>query len=206
MGLTMNKWLLAASISMILVTTGLQAAGDAEAGKAKSAVCMACHGADGNSVTPIWPKLAGQHEEYIKKQLNDFRADRRADGMMTPQAKMLQSDQDVADLAAYFSSQKQIGGVAVADMAKLGSKIYRGGNSATGVAACMACHGPKGVGNPAANYPRISGQHATYVDKALKDFRDNKRTNDNQGMMQAVTRNMSDEEIAAVAQYIQGLH
>ncbi len=202
----MKKWLVAASISMMLATSGLQAAGDAVAGKAKSIPCMACHGADGNSVTPIWPKLAGQHENYIAKQLADFRADRRVDSMMTPQAKLLESDQDVADLAAYFSAQKQVGGAASADKVKLGKKIYLGGNSATGVAACVACHGPKGVGNPAANFPRISGQHATYVGKALTDFRDGKRSNDAQGMMQGVASNISDAEIAAVAEYIQGLH
>jgi cytochrome c553 len=202
----MKKWLLTASISMMLVTAGLQAAGDVAAGKAKSIPCSACHGADGNSVTPIWPKLAGQHEDYILKQLNDFRADLRVDGMMTPQAKLLESDQDVADLAAYFAAQKQTGGAASPDKVKLGAKIYLGGNSETGVAACVACHGPKGVGNPAANFPRISGQHAAYVDKALKDFRDGKRTNDDQAMMQGVASNMSDEEIAAVAEYIQGLH
>jgi cytochrome c553 len=202
----MKKWLFTASISMMLATAGLQAAGDAAAGKAKSIPCMACHGADGNSVTPIWPKLAGQHENYIAKQLNDFRADHRVDGMMTPQAKLLETDQDVADLAAYFSAQKQTGGAASPAKVKLGAKIYLGGNSVTGVAACVACHGPKGVGNPAANFPRISGQHAAYVDKALKDFRDGKRTNDDQSMMQGVASNMSDEEIAAVAEYIQGLH
>ncbi len=193
-------------MGMMLAVAGVQAAGDVAAGEAKSAICAACHGAGGNSVNPVWPKLAGQHESYIIKQLTDFRADHRANEMMTPQAKMLQGEQDIADLAAYFSSQQQTAGTAVADKVKLGAKVYRAGNSETGVAACMACHGPSGMGNPAANFPRISGQHAAYVDKTLKDFRAGKRSNDTQKMMQGVVGNMSDAEIAAVAEYLQGLH
>ncbi len=202
----MSRWLVAVSVVTVFAAGGVQAAGDAEAGKAKSAVCAACHGMDGNSLMPIWPKLAGQHPEYIKKQLLAFRADQRTDPTMTPQAKLIASEQDIEDLAAYFSSQTQNGGAAAPDQVKKGEKIYRAGNSISGVAACMACHGPKGSGNPAANFPRIGGQHAAYVEKALKDFRDKKRTNDAQKMMQGVAANMTDKEIAEVAQYVQGLH
>jgi cytochrome c553 len=169
-------------------------------------------------VNPTWPKLAGQHPDYIVKQLQAFRstkpADKRSDPLMTAQAMLIASEQDIEDLAAYFSSQKPTGGVAAPELVrgdvtiylKDGENLYRAGNEATGVAACMGCHGPKGVGNPGANFPRISGQHAAYVEKALKDFRDGNRTNDAQKMMQGVAHNMTDEEIAAVAQYVQGLH
>lgn len=202
----MNKWLVTASIVFIFAASGAQAAGDAKAGQAKSAVCLACHGADGNSpANPVWPKLAGQHPSYIVKQLTDFKAGDRKDDLMSPMAAPL-SDQDMQDLAAYFSSQTQSGGTAAADQVALGEKIYRAGNADTGVAACMACHGPTGIGNAPAQFPRISGQHAPYVEKALKDFRDGNRTSDPQKMMQDVAARMTDKEIAAVAQYVQGLH
>ncbi len=115
------------------------------------------------------------------------------------------TDEDMANLAAYFSSQKQVNGTAAAGKVKLGEKIYRSGNAANGVSACIGCHGPSGLGNPAAQFPRISGQHAAYAEKALKDFRGKMRTNDMQEMMQGVAAKMSDEEIAAVAQHVQGL-
>jgi cytochrome c553 len=187
-----------------MAVTGVHAAGDAAAGKGKSAVCMACHGPDGNSPNPIWPKLAEQHPSYIIKQLGDFKTGARKNDLMSPMAAPL-TDQDVENLAAYFSSQTQKGGSAAADRVALGEKIYRAGNAETGVAACMACHGPTGIGNAPANFPRISGQHADYVAKALKDFRQGSRTNDVNAMMRGVAARMTDDEIAAVAQYVQGL-
>jgi cytochrome c553 len=170
---------------------------------------MACHGPDGNSPTPsgpaaTWPKLAGQHANYLAKQMADFKGGARQDAIMLGMVAAL-SEQDMADLAAYFSSQTQSSGTAAADKVALGEKIYRAGNAATGVSACMACHGPTGIGNPGANFPRVSGQHAAYLEKALKDFRSGTRTNDNARMMQGVVARMTDEEIAAVSQYIQGL-
>ncbi len=200
----MNKWLVSVSIVLAMTAGAVQAAGDAAAGKTKSVVCLACHGPDGNSPNPTWPKLAGQHPSYIKKQLGDFKAGARKDNLMSPMALPL-SAQDVEDLAAYFSSQKRAPGTAAADKVAMGEKMYRAGNAATGVAACMACHGPTGIGNPGALFPRISGQHATYLEKALKDFRSGTRTNDTGNMMQGVVARMTDTEIAAVAQYIQGL-
>ena len=200
----MNRWLVSVSIVLAVTAGGVQAAGDAEAGKTKSATCMACHGPDGNSANPIWPKLAGQHPSYIEKQLTDFKGGARKNDLMSPMAMPL-SEQDMQDLAAYFSSQTQSAGTAAADKVALGEKVYRAGNGATGVAACMACHGPAGAGNPGANFPRIAGQHAAYVEKALKDFRSGARTNDNAKMMQGVAMKMTDAEIAAVAQYVQGL-
>ena len=180
------------------------AAGDAAAGKTKSATCLACHGADGNSANPIWPKLAGQHPNYILSQLSAFKSGARKDAMMAPMAAPL-SDADMADLAAYFSSQKISEGTAAADQVEKGQKLYRAGNAATGVTACTACHGPDGAGNAAAKFPRISGQHAAYVEKALKDFRAGSRNNDPSAMMRNIAAKMTDEEIAAIAQYVQGL-
>ncbi len=201
----MGKWLVTVSTILVLAAGMAQAAGDAAAGKAKSATCLACHGPDGNSPNPIWPKLAGQHPVYILKQLQAFKSGERKNDLMSPMAMPLE-EVDMENLAAYFSSQKQVAGIAAADKVKLGEKIYRSGNAENGVAPCMGCHGPSGLGNPAAQFPRISGQHAAYAEKALKDFRGKARTNDTQKMMQGVTAKMSDAEIAAVAQYIQGLH
>ncbi len=180
--------------------------GDATKGKVASAVCSACHGADGNSVNPDWPKLASQGEAYLVKQLHDFRADKRAEATMTPMAKGIASDEDVLNLAAYFASQKQKPGTANKDKVAAGEKIYRGGIMASGVAACSGCHGPLGIGNAAAKFPRISGQHSKYIIKQLKAFRSGARNNDTGKMMRNVVAKMSDSEIEAVAEYVSGLH
>jgi cytochrome c553 len=200
----MNKWLVSVSISLALAAAGVQAAGDAAAGKEKSVTCLACHGPDGNSPNPIWPKLAGQHPSYIRKQLQDFKSGARKNDLMTPMVAPL-NDQDVENLAAYFSSQAQTAGTAAADQVTMGERIYRAGNANNGVAACMACHGPDGMGNPSALFPRISGQHAAYLEQSLKDFRSGTRDNDASGMMRGVAAKMTDAEISAVAQYVQGL-
>ncbi len=201
----MNKWLVTASIALAFTVNFAQAAGNADEGKTKSAVCAGCHAADGNSgLNPLWPKLAGQHPQYIEKQLKDFKAGNRSDPLMSPMALPL-SEQDMADLAAYFSSQTKKIGTAAANLVVKGEQIYRAGNPDTGVAACMACHGPAGSGNPQAVFPALNGQNAAYIEKALKDFRSGARTNDNAGMMQGVVARMTEDEMAAVAQYIQGL-
>ena len=178
--------------------------GNAEAGKTKSATCAACHGADGNSVNPEWPKLAGQHPSYIAKQLANFKDDARSNPSMSPMAKPL-SEQDMADLAAYFSSQAAKPGEADQTKVALGEQMYKGGNNATGVAACAACHGPTGTGNPASNFPSLSGQHATYIKNQLNAFRKGERANDAGKMMRNVAAKMTDAEIEAVAEYIAGL-
>ena len=175
--------------------------GNAEAGKTKSATCAACHGADGNSVNPEWPKLAGQHPSYIAKQLANFKDDARSNPSMSPMAKPL-SEQDMADLAAYFSSQVKKPGEADQTKVALGEQMYKGGNNATGVAACAACHGPTGTGNPASNFPSLSGQHATYIKNQLNAFRKGERANDAGKMMRNVAAKMTDAEIEAVAEYI----
>lgn len=202
----MKTALLIASMAMLAIAGATQAAGNAEAGKTKSAVCAACHGADGNSgANPVWPKLAGQHPNYIIQQLQDFKAGKRIDTMMAPMAAPL-SEEDMADLAAYFNGQKRTIGEADANLVAEGEKLYRAGNAASGVSACSACHGPTGSGNPLSNFPSLSGQGAAYVVKALKDFRSGTRNNDAAGMMRDVASRLTDAEIDAVAQYVQGLH
>ena len=192
-------------IAMAALTSVSVAAGNAEAGKAKSAVCASCHGADGNSANSTWPKLAGQHASYIAKQLADFKGKKRNDPLMSSQATGL-SEQDTADLSAYFSKQTGSQGAADEKLAAAGAKLYRGGNKKKGIAACIACHGPTGAGNPAAMFPGLSGQHAPYVEKAMKDFRSGTRSNDMNNMMRNIAEKMSDKEIEAVASYISGLH
>jgi len=202
-----NKTLIAViALSMTVASTGASAAGDAKAGKAKAVTCAGCHGANGNSANPAWPKLAGQNAGYIVKQLADLKAGKtRNDPLMGSQAASL-SQQDMADLGAYYAKQTGTQGATDEKLAAAGEKLYRGGNKKKGVAACIACHGPTGAGNPAAKFPKLSGQHAAYVEKAMKDFRSGARTNDMNKMMQNVAEKMSDKEIKAVASYISGLH
>ena len=197
-------------------------AADAAAGKAKSAMCAGCHGADGNSPMATNPKLNGQNEKYIAKQLKDFvtPADKggRFSPMMAGMAAGL-SEADRANLAAYFASQKvnvtAAPAVSDEDLA-IGERIYRAGNEATGVPACIGCHAPKGNGNAPAGWPRLGGQHADYVTAQLQQFRiaaqypddlGKGRRNDGEGkIMRDVTARMTDREISAVSAYIQGLH
>lgn len=202
----MNKWYVYAAFFALAGINGqVNATGDATAGKAKAATCAGCHGADGNSVNPDWPTLAGQHPKYLMKQLREFKAGERTDATMAPMAAPL-SEQDQADLAAYFASQQPKQGGADESLVELGQKIYRGGNPTTGVAACIGCHGPKGKGNPAANFPSLSGQHAKYMEKQLFKFKKNERKNDAGKMMRSIAARMNEDEIRAVASYIQGLH
>ncbi|MEJ2317156.1 MAG: c-type cytochrome [Gammaproteobacteria bacterium] len=201
----MKKWLMTLSMATAMISSVAVAGGDAAAGKAKSAMCAGCHMADGNSVNGMWPKLAGQHESYIIKQLQDFKAGDRVDPTMQPMAAGLSED-DMANLAAFYSSQTLKGGEADPALVEKGKQIFMSGNAASGVAACSACHAPNGVGNPAANFPSLQGQHADYTVKQLKDFRAGNRAIDAGKMMQGVAAKMTDDEIAAVASYIQGLN
>lgn len=196
--------------AILLVFVSLQgyAEGDASAGQAKSAICAACHGADGNSMVPNWPKLAGQHEQYLARQITLIQSGARPVPEMLGIVPGL-SAQDIADLAAFFSAQQSNGGVADEAMVTLGERIFRAGNAETGVPACMACHGPAGEGNPLAGYPALAGQHAVYTGNLLSRFRkgENWGPEDAQSqVMTGVASELSDEEIAAVASYIQGLH
>ena len=203
--------------SMVLLTVlcGLQvgvtiaaeksAPGSAEKGQTKAAACVACHGVNGNSVNPEWPVLAGQHETYIKRQLAAFKSDQRQNPLMTPMAKPL-SDEDMADIGAFFSQQKDTG-TREAEPSKvaLGQKLFRAGDANKGIPACGSCHGPDGAGNPAAGYAKIRGQYATYTAAQLKAYRTGTRQTDPNQMMRNVAANLSDEQIDAVAAYIQGL-
>ena len=193
------------AVALIVLASQAVAAGNIEAGKTKSVTCQGCHGADGNSVMATWPKLAGQHASYIAKQVNDFKSGARKDPTMTAMAAPV-SAEDIEDIAAYYSAQVIKTETADKALAAEGEKIFRAGNKETGMAACMACHGPAGTGNAAANFPSLAGQHVDYVVKALNDFRSGTRTNDNAKMMQDVAGKMSDAEIKAVAAYISGLH
>lgn len=181
-------------------------AGDAAKGKTKAAACGACHGADGNSANGEWPKLAGQHASYIAAQLHDYKDGTRKNPIMAGQAAML-SDQDILDVAAYFAEQNLKPGVANPDLANKAEPIYRGGNAESGVTACTACHGPKGLGNEAAAYPHISGQHAAYTTAQLKAYRNGERAGtDAAKMMSQVAAGLSDADIEALASYLSGLH
>lgn len=188
----------------IFAANGFAAGGDPQKGKELSATCAACHGPDGNSVSPTWPKLAGQHQDYIVKQLQDYKAERRVNAIMYGIAYPL-SEQDMRDLAAYFSSQQIKYGKAKPELVSAGEKIYRYGIKDTGVPACMACHGPAGKGMPGANYPAMAGQHAEYTSNQLKLWRSEERNNDNNAVMRTIAGPMTDEQIEAVSSYIQGL-
>jgi cytochrome c553 len=179
-------------------------AGSAEAGQAKAATCVACHGLDGNSVNPEWPSMAGQHAEYIVKQLKAFKSGARTNVLMAPMVATL-SDQDMLDLGAYFSAQRAKGLEADASKVALGQKLYRGGDQTAQLTACIACHGPGGSGNPAALYPSIKGQHATYVAAQLRAYKRGDRATDQNQMMRNVAVLLTDEQIDALASYVQGL-
>lgn len=184
------------------------AQGNIEAGKSKTQTCVACHGPDGNSTVPNWPKIAGQYENYLEKQLKDFRQGEKGPRYEASMYAMVAalSDQDIADLSAFYASQKQTMGKAKSDLVPLGQRIYRGGNIQTGVSACMACHGPSGEGNEAAKFPKLAGQHATYIENQLIAFRDGKRKNSPNGMMESISHRMSSDEMKAVSSYVEGLH
>lgn len=180
--------------------------GDPDAGKAKAAACAACHGQKGNSPNnPIWPKHAGQNAEYLFKQLQDFKSGARTNETMAPMAAPL-SEQDMKDLAVYFAGLPIKLEAADPEKAELGERIYRAGLPEKNVPACMGCHGPSGAGNAPAKFPALSGQHPEYIAKTLKDFQSGTRSNDPGGMMRDTVARMSEREIAAVAEYVSGLH
>ena len=180
------------------------AAGDAASGQGKVAVCSGCHGADGNSMIPSFPKLAGQGEVYLVNQLKDIRDGARN----VPQMMGIltgRTDQDLADMGAFYSTQKVTVGATNPDLLDLGRQIYRAGIAEKGVAACTACHSPTGAGNAQAGFPAVGGQHADYLISQLKAYRTETRTNGQAKLMQQVAALLSDKEIEAVASYMQGL-
>ena len=204
----MSLMLRAAVSLLLLVSLPLFAKGDPAAGQAKSAICAACHGMDGNSMVPTWPKLAGQHEKYLVRQVTLIKAGARMVPEMAGIVPGL-SDQDIEDISAFFASQVNNGGVADESKIEVGARIYRAGNAESGVPACMACHGPAGEGNPLAGYPALAGQHAVYTSKVLTQFRAGENWGEKDApsqIMNGSAAELTDEEIEAVASYIQGLH
>ena len=180
--------------------------GSVEAGKAKSLTCSACHGQAGNSVNPLWPNIAGQGAPYLVEQLQAFKSGRRVNPLMSSQA-MLLSEEDIRNLAVYFESLPAAA-AAVADPSTIAraEALYRGGNEDAGVPACLACHGPTGRGNVAAKYPTLNGQHAAYTAKQLRDYASNARKSVAQTrVMQQIAERLSEEDIVALASYVQGL-
>ena len=206
----MNKLLvsllLTLGVSGIAQAASTAVVGDAAAGQAKTAVCGACHGPDGNSMAPNFPKLAGQGDRYLLKQLHEIKDGKRQVLEMTGLLANL-NDQDLADIAAFYSSQKSSVGAADPALVAQGEALFRGGNLEKGMPACTGCHSPDGQGNAAAGFPHLGGQHASYIEKQLTDFREGDRTNDGDSMiMRGIAAKMSNKDIKALASYIQGLH
>jgi cytochrome c553 len=200
----MNK-LLIAVITLLSFLNNAQAQGDVEAGKAKSAVCAACHNADGNSSSNLYPKLAGQHASYLVKQLQEFKSGVREDPIMLGMVATL-SQQDMEDLAAYYSIQTMTPETVSPEIAEAAKKLYMGGDITRAIPGCTACHGPRGNGLELAKFPKISGQHPAYIKSQLEKFRDNARHNDPNAMMGDVSGKLSDKDIELLSQYISALH
>ncbi len=201
----MKHLLLCVLLSVFTSGTAL-ALGNAEAGKTKAAACGGCHGMDGNSPLPNYPKLAGQNERYIAKQLADFKAnDARKNAIMQGMAAAV-TEADAADIGAYFQS-KSVSSAAPFDKAKIahGRELYNGGDLQKGIPACKACHGPTGGGNAGSGYPSLGGQYAEYTTAQLKAFKDGSRTNDDRMLMRAIAEKLTDADIEALANYIASL-
>lgn len=199
------------SLSQTSFAQEIQSQGDALAGEKKATICAACHGPGGVSVNPEWPKHAGQHAEYILKQLQEFKAGYkdpatalRYNAIMSAQASIL-SDQDMRDLSAYYASKPINQGVADEALAKRGAEIYRGGDLARNIPACSACHGPTGTGNGPAKFPSLAGQHAVYTAIQLNNFKTGIRKNDIGRIMRDIAERLSEDEIKAVSSYIEGI-
>ena len=180
--------------------------GDADAGKAKSITCAACHGADGNSVNPVWPSIAGQHATYLVEQLQAFKNGSRKEPLMLGQVMML-NDDDMKNLAVYYSGMMAAAkSVADASVVDRGERIYRGGDRESSASACIACHGPTGRGNPAAGVPSVKGQYAVYAATQLRNYANGTRTSDGPTrVMRDIAARLSEEDIVALASYMQGL-
>ncbi|MCY4270427.1 MAG: c-type cytochrome, partial [Gammaproteobacteria bacterium] len=200
------------SLFLILIATAAAmmapqapAQGDAAAGEAKSALCATCHGPDGNSELAINPKIAGQNARYLIKQMRDFQSGARPGPIMAAMVINL-SEEDIADLAAYYAAQTPTLLGADPESVALAESLYRAGNRELEVAACSACHSPTGDGNIPAGFPALGGQHPEYTLQQLKDFRSGARANDPAGMMRIVAERLTDPELEALANYLAGLH
>lgn len=215
MSYSLCKFLLIFGIAAL--APAVLAAGDAAKGEKLAATCAACHGADGNSSAPNFPKIAGLGEKYITKQLIEIKSGVRVVPEMTGLLNN-HSEQDMADMAAYFAGKPmQLAGAKAlevqtnsggkVDALALGEKVYRAGNASTATPACTGCHSPRGLGNDPAVFPRLGGQHAQYIEKQLRDFRAGNRVNDGEAqIMRKVAENLSDAEIIALANFISGLN
>jgi cytochrome c553 len=181
--------------------------GDATAGQAKAAACGACHGMDGNSSDAQYPKLAGQSERYIVRQLTDFKAGKRQNPIMLGMATPL-STQDMHDVGAYFASKTPLPGVADQALVEKGEALFRQGDSTRGIPACMACHSIDGRGNPGAMYPQLTSQHAQYIEATLKAWHDGTTWGDDaqSQIMPAIAKKLGADDISALSSYIEGLH
>lgn len=205
---------LATAALAVLMAPAALAKGNAEAGASKAALCTACHGVNGNSANPEWPTLAGQSARYIEEQLRLFRAGHRNNAVMYPLAMAL-TDEDIADLAAYFSTQTPTGLEADPATYKAGQALYRGGDRTRNIPSCSSCHGPVGLGNPASGFPALRAQHAAYTLKQLLDYANDQRYVDlatgtptksrNGHMMSAIAKRLTEDDKKALASYIQGL-
>ncbi len=200
------KKLILASMMMFFATSGAAVAGDAVAGKTKSAACGGCHGVDGNSPVAMYPKLAGQNAAYITKQIKDFKANTtRQNPIMLGMVAAL-SDEDAADIGAYFQAQsvKQAAPSDAAQLA-LGSELYKGGDLQKGIPACQACHGPTGAGTAGIGFPAVGGQYVEYTLLQLRAFKSGARSNDDKMLMRSIVEKLSDEDMIAVANYMASL-
>ena len=210
-----SAWSAALVLAALSFTAGADATanpakvGDASTGKTKAAICAACHGTDGNSVNPIWPKIAGQNTNYLERQIHAIKS---GEGRNTAQAAAMRalvtnlSDQDVKDVAAYFSTQNGSTEEASAETTAIGQQLYRGGNAEAGIPACMGCHGPGGAGNGFAGYPKVAGQHAPYTVAQLNAYRTDERSTDRNDMMRTIAKKLSDAQIESLASYLSALH
>jgi cytochrome c553 len=197
-------WILAATISGAIAGNVSVAAGNAETGATKAVVCQACHGANGNSVNPEWPSLAGLGADYIAEQLKNFKETKRNNPVMAPIVAGLSPD-DMEDLGAYFDGQVNTGLEADPSYWQAGQKLYRAGDAARGIPACMACHGPTGRGNEPAKFPALRGQHSVYVVKQLTDYASGARTTGANGIMPTIAKRLSPDDIRNLSSYLQGL-
>jgi len=200
----MNK-LLVTLIAIFGLSNMAIAQGNIDAGKAKSTTCVACHGANGNSSSDLYPKIAGQHKTYLAKQLAQFKSGERDNAIMLGMVAGL-SEQDMQDLAAYYASQEATPETVAPEMVELGKKLYMGGDKQRAIPACTACHGPRGNGLQLAKFPKISNQHPAYLKAQLEAFRSGARDNDPNGMMADVAAKLTDNDIEVLSEYISALH
>jgi len=196
----------APAASTTMASAGIKP-GDATAGQAKAAACGACHGMDGNSSDAQYPKLAGQHESYIVRQLADFKSGVRQNPIMMGMATPL-SEQDMHDIGAYFASKQSLPGVADEALVEQGGKLFREGDPDRGIPACMACHLINGRGNPGAVYPQLTSQHAQYIEATLKAWHDGTTwgNDEHAKIMPSIAQKLDAHDIAALSSYVEGLH